>query len=155
MFVSVPAAAMVLDLLPLSATPYQPLEPTAWTPLVSMTLVAVALTWIGVDRFARRDVQPARPTQGVRRREGGDGRGFPCSGDRPTGRRRAPPPSFAGPAGRSVEGSLSARVAARPVAPPRSGSPFRPGGVTGRGTRLTRTATDRDQTGVDPFDVAG
>jgi len=48
-----------LDLLPLSATPYAPLEPLTWTPLGIMTLVAVALTWLGIDRFARRDIQPA------------------------------------------------------------------------------------------------
>jgi ABC-2 type transport system permease protein len=48
-----------LDLLPLSATPYAPLEPMSWAPLGIMTLVAVALTWIGIDRFARRDIQPA------------------------------------------------------------------------------------------------
>ena len=48
-----------LDALPLSATPYQPLEPMSWTPLVVMTLVAAVLTWLGLDRFARRDVQPA------------------------------------------------------------------------------------------------
>jgi ABC-2 type transport system permease protein len=48
-----------LDLLPLSATPYAPLEPMAWAPLGIMTLVALALTWIGLDRFARRDIQPA------------------------------------------------------------------------------------------------
>lgn len=49
----------LLDLLPLSATPYQPLEPMAWTPLLIMTIVALALIWIGVDRFTRRDVRPA------------------------------------------------------------------------------------------------
>lgn len=48
-----------IDALPMSATPYQPLESMAWTPLLVMTLVAVALTWLGIDRFARRDVQPA------------------------------------------------------------------------------------------------
>ncbi len=48
-----------IDLLPLSATPYLPLEPMAWTPLVIMTLVALALTWLGIDRFTRRDIQPA------------------------------------------------------------------------------------------------
>jgi ABC-2 type transport system permease protein len=31
----------------------------AWAPLGIMTLVALALTWIGLDRFARRDIQPA------------------------------------------------------------------------------------------------
>jgi ABC-2 type transport system permease protein len=48
-----------LDLLPLSATPYAPLEPMAWAPLVIMTLVALALTWAGLNRFSRRDIQPA------------------------------------------------------------------------------------------------
>jgi hypothetical protein len=31
----------------------------SWAPLGIMTLVAVALTWIGIDRFARRDIQQA------------------------------------------------------------------------------------------------
>ncbi len=48
-----------LSALPLAATPYQPVEPMSWPPLVVMTLVAVALAWAGLDRFARRDVQPA------------------------------------------------------------------------------------------------
>jgi len=48
----------VLDALPFSATPTQPLEPLTWMPLVVMTMVAAALTWTGLDRFARRDVQP-------------------------------------------------------------------------------------------------
>ena len=48
----------LLGNLPLSATPYRPLQPMAWTPLVVMILIAVALTWIGIDRFVRRDVQP-------------------------------------------------------------------------------------------------
>jgi ABC-2 type transport system permease protein len=48
-----------LNALPLSATPYLPAESMSWTPLVVMTLVAGALTWIGIDRFARRDIQPA------------------------------------------------------------------------------------------------
>lgn len=48
-----------LDALPLAATPYAPLEPIAWTPLIIMTLVALALTLIGIDRFCRRDVRPA------------------------------------------------------------------------------------------------
>ena len=47
----------LLGNLPLSATPYQPLKPMAWTPLVVMILIAVALIWIGIDRFARRDIQ--------------------------------------------------------------------------------------------------
>lgn len=49
----------VLDVLPFSATPYQPYESLTWTPLVLLTAVAVALVWTGVGRFARRDVQPA------------------------------------------------------------------------------------------------
>ena len=48
----------LLDLLPFSATPYVPYEPLTWPPLVLMTLVAAALAWVGLDRFARRDVQP-------------------------------------------------------------------------------------------------
>lgn len=51
--------AWFLDLLPLSATPYAPLEPMAWAPLVIMTLVALALTWAGLNRFSRRDIRPA------------------------------------------------------------------------------------------------
>lgn len=49
----------LLELLPFSATPAQPLEPMSWTPLVLLTLVAGALVTAGVTRFARRDVQPA------------------------------------------------------------------------------------------------
>ncbi|MBN9374538.1 MAG: ABC transporter permease, partial [Cellulomonas sp.] len=49
----------LLNALPLAATPYQPLEAMSWTPLVVMALVAAVLTWAGIDRFARRDVQPA------------------------------------------------------------------------------------------------
>ena len=48
-----------LDAMPLRATPYLPLEPMTWTPLVVLTLVAVGLAWAGLDRFARRDIQPA------------------------------------------------------------------------------------------------
>ena len=48
-----------LGALPLAATPYLPLESMTWTPLVVLTLVAVALGWAGLDRFARRDIQPA------------------------------------------------------------------------------------------------
>jgi len=48
----------LLDLLPFSATPYQPFEPLTPAPLVVMTLIAAALVWSGLDRFARRDVQP-------------------------------------------------------------------------------------------------
>lgn len=49
----------LLDILPWSATPYVPLEPLTWTPLVIMTLVAVAFTVLGVARFRQRDIQPA------------------------------------------------------------------------------------------------
>lgn len=48
----------LLDGLPFSAVPYVPAEPMSWTPLVVLTAVAAALAWSGVDRFARRDVQP-------------------------------------------------------------------------------------------------
>jgi len=48
----------LLDVLPFSATPYLPLEPMAWTPVVLLTLVAAALVAAGLARFARRDVQP-------------------------------------------------------------------------------------------------
>ena len=48
----------LLNLLPFSATPHQPLVPLTWTPLVIMTLVAGGLVWTGLGRFARRDVQP-------------------------------------------------------------------------------------------------
>jgi ABC-2 type transport system permease protein len=48
----------VVDVLPFSATPYQPLHPMSWTPVAVMTLVAAALVWAGVSRFARRDLQP-------------------------------------------------------------------------------------------------
>jgi ABC-2 type transport system permease protein len=48
----------LLNLLPFSATPHLPLASLTWTPLVVMTLVAAALVWVGLDRFARRDVQP-------------------------------------------------------------------------------------------------
>ena len=49
----------LLNALPLAATPYLPLEAMSWPPLVVMALVAAVLTWAGIDRFARRDVQPA------------------------------------------------------------------------------------------------
>ncbi len=48
----------LLDGLPFSAVPYAPLEEMSWTPLVVLALVAGALAWSGVERFARRDVQP-------------------------------------------------------------------------------------------------
>jgi ABC-2 type transport system permease protein len=49
----------LLNLLPFSATPHQPFVSLTWTPLVILTLVAVGLIWTGLDRFARRDIQPA------------------------------------------------------------------------------------------------
>ncbi len=48
----------LIDALPFSATPYQPLEAMSWTPVVVMTVLAAALTVTGLDRFRRRDVQP-------------------------------------------------------------------------------------------------
>jgi ABC-2 type transport system permease protein len=48
----------LLELLPFSATPYLPYEPLTWAPLVLMALVAGLLAWVGLARFARRDVQP-------------------------------------------------------------------------------------------------
>jgi ABC-2 type transport system permease protein len=48
----------LLNLLPFSATPHQPLVSLTWTPLVILMLVAVGLVWTGLGRFARRDVQP-------------------------------------------------------------------------------------------------
>ncbi|NTW39748.1 MAG: ABC transporter permease [Cellulomonadaceae bacterium] len=49
----------LLDLLPFSATPNQPLEAFTWMPLIVMSLVAAVLVWTGIDRFARRDIHPA------------------------------------------------------------------------------------------------
>ena len=49
----------LLDALPFSATPYQPAEPFAWSPILLLTLVAAVLFVAGVGRFRRRDVQPA------------------------------------------------------------------------------------------------
>ena len=57
--VAAPIAALALLAGCETATPYQPLESMSWTPLVVMALVAAALTWAGIDRFTRRDVQPA------------------------------------------------------------------------------------------------
>lgn len=48
----------LVDGLPFAAVPFLPLEPMSWTPLVVLTLVAALLAWSGVDRFARRDIQP-------------------------------------------------------------------------------------------------
>jgi len=48
----------LLNLLPFSATPHQPLVSLTWTPLLVMTIVAGGLVWTGLGRFARRDVQP-------------------------------------------------------------------------------------------------
>jgi ABC-2 type transport system permease protein len=50
--------AWLMDALPFSATPYQPLEPMSWAPVLWLTAVAVALCGIGLARFARRDTQP-------------------------------------------------------------------------------------------------
>lgn len=47
----------VMKMLPFSATPYLPLQQMDWTPLVVMTLIACALVALGVERFARRDIQ--------------------------------------------------------------------------------------------------
>jgi len=47
----------LLGALPFSAVPYLPLEPMSWTPLVILSLVAGALLWTGLARFARRDIQ--------------------------------------------------------------------------------------------------
>lgn len=46
----------LLDVLPLSATPYQPLETMAWTPLIALGLVAAGLFAVGLFGFRRRDV---------------------------------------------------------------------------------------------------
>lgn len=51
--------AWVLNVLPFSATPYQPAEPFRWAPVLVLTLVAAVLVVGGVVRFTRRDVQPA------------------------------------------------------------------------------------------------
>ncbi|WP_062206375.1 ABC transporter permease [Demequina salsinemoris] len=48
-----------LNLMPFSATPTLPAEGMDWTPLVVMTAVALALVGAGLERFARRDIQPA------------------------------------------------------------------------------------------------
>ena len=48
----------LLNLLPFSATPHQPLVSLTWTTLLVMTIVAGGLVWTGLGRFARRDVQP-------------------------------------------------------------------------------------------------
>jgi ABC-2 type transport system permease protein len=47
-----------LELLPFTATPYQPLEVMSWTPVLVMTAVAAILGWLGLARFTRRDIQP-------------------------------------------------------------------------------------------------
>lgn len=49
----------LLDALPFAAVPYLPLEELSWTPLVLLTAVGGVLTWAGLDRFVRRDIQPA------------------------------------------------------------------------------------------------
>lgn len=48
----------LLGVLPFSATPYQPLEPFRWLPVLALLAVAVGLGWLGLDRFRRRDIQP-------------------------------------------------------------------------------------------------
>ena len=49
--------SVVLDAVPFTATPHQPVEPMVWTPVLLLGLVAVGLIWAGVSRFARRDIQ--------------------------------------------------------------------------------------------------
>jgi ABC-2 type transport system permease protein len=49
--------AWLLGALPLAATPYLPYESMSWAPLAIMTLLAGVLVWVGLDRFAHRDVQ--------------------------------------------------------------------------------------------------
>ncbi len=48
----------LLEVLPFSATPYQPLEPLTWTPLIVLTLVAGCLVNAGIAGFNRRDIKP-------------------------------------------------------------------------------------------------
>lgn len=48
----------LLNVLPFSATPFQPLQPMSWTPVLVMTGVAVLLFALGLSRFSRRDIQP-------------------------------------------------------------------------------------------------
>ncbi|MBB4752392.1 hypothetical protein [Actinoplanes lobatus] len=45
-------------MLPFSATPILPAEQMTWTPLIIMMATAAMLTWAGLARFTRRDVQP-------------------------------------------------------------------------------------------------
>ena len=47
----------LLDVLPFSATPYQPLEPMSWPPVLALSAAACLLVWLGLFRFARRDIQ--------------------------------------------------------------------------------------------------
>ena len=47
----------LLDVLPFSATPYQPLEPMSWPPVVALLAVALVLVELGLFRFRRRDIQ--------------------------------------------------------------------------------------------------
>ena len=49
----------LLNILPFSATPYVPYQELTWPPLVLMTMAAVGLGWAGLDRFRRRDIEPA------------------------------------------------------------------------------------------------
>ncbi len=48
----------VLKVLPFSATPDLPAQAMRWSPLIVMTLVASAMIWVGLQRFADRDIQP-------------------------------------------------------------------------------------------------
>jgi ABC-2 type transport system permease protein len=48
----------MLNVLPFSGTPYQPLEPMSWTPVLLMTAAAGLLCWLGLAGFRRRDIQP-------------------------------------------------------------------------------------------------
>ncbi len=48
----------LVGVLPFAATPYQPLEPMSWPPLVTMVLVAAGLVAVGIARFNQRDLQP-------------------------------------------------------------------------------------------------
>ena len=47
----------LLDAVPFSATPYQPLEQMSWPPVLLLAAVAAALVWLGLARLARRDIQ--------------------------------------------------------------------------------------------------
>lgn len=49
----------VNNVLPFSATPYQPLDAFSWTPVLTMSVVALAMAAAGLHRFTHRDIQPA------------------------------------------------------------------------------------------------